>query len=114
MNTGILTRETPAIDIDVTDEEVAEELEELAENMLGKSAVRIGRAPKRAILFRADAPFPKLAAAFIAPSGHSHKVEILGDGQQIVVNGIHPETHQPYRWHGGEPGPDLRPTSCRC
>jgi hypothetical protein len=108
LSTGILTRTTPAIDIDVTDEEVAEELEELVENMLGKSAVRIGRAPKRAILFRADAPFSKLAAAFISPSGHNHKVEILANGQQIVVNGIHPETHQPYRWHGGEPGPDLR------
>ena len=44
----------------------------------------------------------------MAPNGKLHKVEILGDGQQIVVNGIHPDTHKPYRWHGGEPGPKLR------
>jgi hypothetical protein len=108
LNTGILTGTTPAVDIDVMDEEAAEELEALAENLLGKSAVRIGQAPKRAILFRADAPFPKLAAKFVAPNGHAHRVEILGDGQQIVVNGIHPATHKPYRWHGCEPGPDLK------
>ena len=107
-NTGILTRETPAIDIDIVDEEAAEELEALAESMLGKSAVRIGQAPKRAILFRTDTPFPKLAAKFVSPSGHSHRIEILGDGQQIVINGIHPDTRQPYRWHGDEPGPRLQ------
>ena len=45
---------------------------------------------------------------FLAPNGQLHKIEILGDGQQIVVNGIHPDTHKPYRWHGGEPGPKLR------
>ena len=43
-----------------------------------------------------------------APNGQTHKVEILADGQQIVVDGIHPDTGQPYRWHGGEPGPQLR------
>jgi hypothetical protein len=107
-NTGILTRDTPAIDIDVTDEEVAEKIEVLAEEMLGKSAVRIGRAPKRAILFRTDVPFPKLSTIFISPNGHGHRVEILGLGQQIVVNGTHPDTRRPYTWHGGEPGPALQ------
>src|SRR5262249_26019712 len=68
LNTGILTRFTPAIDIDVTDEEVAEELEALAEEVVGKSAVRIGRSPKRAILYRTEAPFSKLAAVFISPN----------------------------------------------
>ena len=76
--------------------------------MLGKTAVRIGRPPKRALLFRADAPFRKLSATFTAPNGHNHLIEVMGDGQQIVVNGIHPDTRQPYRWHGGEPGPKLR------
>jgi hypothetical protein len=108
LNTGLLTATTPAIDIDVTDDEVAEEIEILVEDMLGKSAVRIGRAPKRAILFRADVPFAKLVANFVALNGTTHKVEVLAQGQQIVVNGIHPDTQQPYRWHGGEPGPDLK------
>jgi hypothetical protein len=108
VNTGVLTAHVPAVDIDVMDGEIAEELEELAERLLGKSAVRIGQAPKRAILYRTDAPFPKLQSTFISPNGQTHKVEILAAGQQIVVNGIHPGTGRPYTWHGGEPGPKLK------
>ena len=108
LNTGILTRDTPFVDIDVTVEEVAEEIEALFESEIENSAVRIGLPPKRAIPFRSDTPFKKMATQFIAPNGLVHKVEILGDGQQIVVNGIHPDTHKPYRWHGGEPGPKLQ------
>ena len=48
-NTGIITHRTPAVDIDVLDPGVADELQELAERMIGKSAVRTGRAPERAM-----------------------------------------------------------------
>ena len=108
LNTGVLCRDTPFIDIDVTVEEVAEEIEALLESEIENSAVRIGLPPKRAIPFRTDTPFKKIATQFKAPNGLVHKVEVLGDGQQIIVNGIHPDTRQPYRWHGGEPGPKLR------
>ena len=37
---------------------------------------------------------------FISPDGVEHKVEILGDGQQYIVDGIHPDTGKPYRWTG--------------
>jgi hypothetical protein len=41
---------------------------------------------------------------WIAPNGDTaQKIEILGNGQQLVVAGIHPETGLPYNWHGGEP-----------
>jgi hypothetical protein len=108
LNTGILCRETPFVDIDVTAEEVAEEIEALLETELESSAVRIGLPPKRAIPFRCDQPFKKLSTQFFSPNGKIQKVEVLGDGQQCVINGVHPDTHQPYRWHGGEPGPRLR------
>ena len=36
--------------------------------------------------------------------GKEEKLEFLCDGQQVVVDGIHPDTHKPYRWFGGEPG----------
>jgi hypothetical protein len=108
LNTGILTRSTPTIDIDVLDEQVAEEIEALFGNALESSAVRIGMPPKRAIPFRTDKPFKKITARFRAPSGQVHKVEVLGDGQMIVTNGVHPDTGKPYRWHGGEPGEKLR------
>ena len=32
------------------------------------------------------------------------KLELLCDGQQLAVDGIHPDTHRPYSWHGGKPG----------
>jgi hypothetical protein len=106
-NTGILTRTTPAIDIDVLDSTVADALQELAERMIGISPVRIGKAPKRALLYRTDTPFDKLAI-YISPDGRSHKVEVLCSGQQIVVNGIHPVTRTRYTWLGSEPGLELK------
>jgi hypothetical protein len=67
--------------------------------------VRFGRRPKRAILFRTLAPFPKLVANFVVPGGApGEKVEMLCDGQQVVVDGVHPETGKPYSWFGGAPG----------
>ena len=77
--------------------------------MIGKSAVRTGRAPKRAMLFRADKPLSKISTpVFISPDGRTHKVEILGWGQQIVVQGTHPDTQTPYTWEHTEPGSDLK------
>jgi hypothetical protein len=107
-NTGIITANTPAIDIDVLDPAVADEVHRLVKQMIGTSAVRTGLAPKRALLFRTDTPFKKRDATYTSPDGLTHKVEILGWGQQIVVHGIHPTTREPYTWHGGEPGPDLK------
>jgi hypothetical protein len=107
-NTGVLTRNIPAIDIDVLDSAVADELQQIAERIIGISAVRIGQAPKRAMLYRADVPFDKLSTPiFTSPDGRTHKVEILCRGQQIVVDGIHRDTHSRYTWRGGEPGPEL-------
>jgi hypothetical protein len=42
---------------------------------------------------------------FIARDGTEHKIELLCDGQQIVVDGIHTDTHQPYRWPNGDMPP---------
>src|SRR5262249_54254338 len=59
---------------------------------------------KRAILFRTDEPFAKIVVNLTAPGGgKGQKLEFLADGQQIVVDGIHPDTHKPYAWHGGTP-----------
>ena len=32
------------------------------------------------------------------------KLEFLGNGQQFVAHGIHPDTLEPYQWDGGELG----------
>src|SRR5262249_48830073 len=50
----------------------------------------------------------KIVVSLVAPNAvgdaKPEKIEFLGDGQQLVVAGIHPDTKQPYRWHGGELG----------
>ena len=105
-NTGVLTAYTPAIDIDITDPEAAALAEEVGKELFGDRGVilvRFGRPPKRTLPFRTATPFPKMSACFEAPNGSTHKIEILGDGQQFICFGIHPDTGEPYTWHGGTP-----------
>jgi hypothetical protein len=106
LNTGILTRTTPAVDVDVYDPDVAAEIEAALWDMIGsRCMVRFGQPPKRAILFRTGTSFAKISTPiFTSPSQQQHRVEVLCDGQQIVVLGNHPGTGKPSSWHGGEPG----------
>lgn len=107
-NTGILTQLTPTLDIDIMNPEAAQAIEALARERFeerGCVLTRTGLAPKRAILLRTDKPFKKITANVIAPNGDTdQKLELLGDGQQVVVFGTHPKTGKPYAWFGGEPG----------
>ena len=64
--------------------------------------LRTGKPPKRAIPFQTSTPFNKLVVNLIAPNGGTQKIEFLGNGQQMVAAGVHPETGKPYRWHGGD------------
>ena len=60
-NTGILAGEVAGIDIDVPVPELADELEDLAREMLGETPLwRVGRPPKRLAVYRIDKPFGKL------------------------------------------------------
>jgi putative DNA primase/helicase len=106
LNTGVLTKRVPVIDIDITDEVAAAYIEDLAREAFeerGDILVRFGAFPKRAIPLRTSQPFKKIKLALTAPNGNKAEIEILGDGQQFIVDGIHPDTQVPYRWHGGEP-----------
>lgn len=107
-NTGALTRNMPTIDIDIMIPDAAMAIEEIARDMFeesGRFLVRFGKPPKRAIPLRTDTPFKKLTTNLVPPPQFAeNKVEILCDGQQVVVAGIHPDTHKPYSWHGGELG----------
>src|SRR5262249_35463932 len=91
-NTGLLTARMPTIDSDIRDPGAAEAVERLARDHFderGKILVRIGEAPKRAILCRTQQPFRKRRSDFLAPNGQAHHIEILGVGQQIVGAGEH-------------------------
>jgi AAA domain/Bifunctional DNA primase/polymerase, N-terminal len=107
VNTGVLTRLMPTLDIDILNEEAARTVEDYVRKRFedrGRILPRIGKPPKRAIPFKTDTPFAKIVANVVAPNGSAEKIEFLGDGQQVAAFGIHPDTQKPYRWHGGEPG----------
>ncbi|MCB1865149.1 MAG: PriCT-2 domain-containing protein [Chromatiales bacterium] len=100
---GILTRDHPAIDIDVLDEDAAKKIENWCTENIGFTPVRIGRAPKRLLPFRCDEPMRKRASSKYEDEwGQTNRIEVLGDGQQYVAFHTHPETGKPYRWVGGE------------
>lgn len=105
---GILTRKTPAADLDIPDADMAKRMEDFITENFGFAPVRVGNAPKRLLLFRTDDPFSKVqSAAFLDPFDDQlddkgkpivRKVEILGEGQQFVAFARHPDTGQPYEW----------------
>jgi 3-methyladenine DNA glycosylase/8-oxoguanine DNA glycosylase len=105
---GILTADTPLVDIDVKNDEISQQMRAFVELMYGDAPVRVGMAPKQGLLFRAETPFTKVQSSFwIDPwSGEvddagkpiRHKVEILGSGQQFVAYAKHPDTGRPYEW----------------
>jgi hypothetical protein len=102
-NTGILTKHTPGLDLDIYNQPAAIACEDCVRERCeerGPIMVRIGRPPKRLIVFRTLDAFPKITANFVGERGE--KVELLAAGQQFVAHGMHP-AGQPYRWHGGEP-----------
>jgi putative DNA primase/helicase len=91
---GIRTDFFPAVDIDITDEVLSEFVYNRAVASLGLTSTRIGRAPKKLMVYRTDESFGRMRLWI----GDDHLVEILGDGQQFVAGGIHPGTKQPYTW----------------
>src|SRR5262249_52402005 len=80
-NTGLLTRLTPTIDIDILNELAAIAAEELVHDRFGERGwilPRIGKAPKRAIVFRTNDPFPKITVNLVAADGSTgEKIELL-------------------------------------
>jgi AAA domain/Bifunctional DNA primase/polymerase, N-terminal len=103
-NTGMRTAFTPVFDIDILHGHAAQLVEEVVRNHLqerGTTLVRIGLPPKRAIVMRTNVPFKKIIRTLVEPNGKPHKIEILGDGQQVAVAGNPPDTGAPYTWQGG-------------
>jgi hypothetical protein len=105
VNTGALTALMPVLDLDIKDPAAAEAAEHLVRDRFGdtgKILTRVGSAPKRAIPFQTAKTFKKIAVSLVAPNGDtSQKIELLCEGQQVVVDGTHPDTGKPYTWFGG-------------
>jgi len=87
---GIATAAVVGIDIDILDGALAIQIADLATSMLGDTpCLRIGRAPKRLLVYRAATPFA---------GRKRHPLELLARGQQFVAHAVHPGTGQPYVW----------------
>jgi len=96
---GVLTRNIPAIDLNILDPAIVQQLADWCETYIGKTVQRVGRAPKRLLVYRTNEPFAKMASKkYVDSSGQTHQIEILGDGQQFVAYGTHPETGKSYEW----------------
>jgi hypothetical protein len=108
LDTGITCRRTPTFDIDILNPDAAAAIEDLVRERFGERGrllTRTGMPPKRAIPFRTDAPFRKKMVLLTPPNGGSEqRIEFLGEGQQFLGFGIHPDTRKSYHWFGGEPG----------
>lgn len=100
---GMQCRATPFVDADVLDAEIAAAVEAAVTESLGPAPRRVGRAPKFAMPYRLEGePFGKVTITL----SRGGKVEVLGDGNQVVIGGLHPATMQPYTWalNGGPVG----------
>lgn len=96
---GIITSNNPAVDLDIKDEQLVQELSDYVELGYGSAPIRIGLDPKRLLVFRlAGKPFKTIKSVWLDAAGQKYEVQILGDGQQFVAYGIHPDTLKPYRW----------------
>ena len=88
---GIVGGAVAAVDIDIVEDvELALQIEQLARARLGDTpALRIGRAPKRMLVYRTTEPFRGIKR---------HPLEVLCLGQQFLAYAIHPDTGAPYVW----------------
>jgi hypothetical protein len=100
---GLLARKFPGVDIDVLDQDCADAIERCALEVLGTAPVRYGTKPKRLLIYRTDEPFAKVKLFLRGPmgdrgaDGKKFAVEFLGDGQQYVIYGEHPDGFE-YSW----------------
>ena len=85
-----------AIDIDIYDPKISDEITRAAFQNLGPTLARVGEAPKIALLYRSAAinskSTSKVQPTGEAPDNKVEAIEVLASGQQLVVAAIHPNT----------------------
>lgn len=96
-NIGLRADRFPGVDIDCKDAVLAKQIEDAAVRFFGDAPVRIGKPPKRLLMYRTETPFGRMRLWIDKDEDH-HLVEILGQGQQYVIYGIHPQTGRAYDW----------------
>jgi P4 family phage/plasmid primase-like protien len=104
-NIGLRADKYPGVDIDCTDASLSSIIERIAFQTLGPAPKRVGRFPKALLQYRTEEPFGRLRL-WMKYEKLQHLLEILGVGQQYVVEGIHPGTKKPYTWDKQAGSPD--------
>lgn len=97
-NVGVRTKFTPAIDIDILDATLSAQLCAWCLANIGPAPSRVGRSPKVLLVYATAEPTSKRNLLFELPDGSHQKIEVLGDGQQFVAYGLHPDTGKNYVW----------------
>lgn len=118
------------IDIDTADEALAQQLHDLADEVLGKSPfVRVGRFPRRQIFYRCEyddaqtIAVQKISRAFLRSDGKPdtdadgkslNSIEFLSAGSNATLYGIHHKTGKCFDWslgtlHPAIAGPEEAP-----
>lgn len=85
------------LDIDALDEKRAADIEVTAKKVFGDAPRRVGKWPKRTLLYRAADHIAGRDISY-AEGDRRDQVQILGKGKQSVVQGIHPGTNRPFEW----------------
>src|SRR3954454_5133894 len=116
-NTGIRAGSVVGFDTDVLDAGLSGQLQKLTLGLLGHTPLyRVGLAPKCLMLYRNDTPIPKKTTEKFYPADMAlddiedkeldfkpYQIEILGQGNQFVSFGLHPDAKQPYQWLHASP-----------
>jgi len=91
------------VDFDIPEPDDAKHMETFTSIQIGFAPIRIGNFPKRGLLFRVNRPMRKISSTIYWDDlGRKYQTEILGNGQQFVAYGIHPETGKAYVWTEGD------------
>lgn len=98
---GLIGRQVKAFDLDINDASFAERADARLVKILGPAPSRIGRPPRRLLVYRCGELLGKVALV-LRKDGKECRVEFLGAKQQFVVEGIHPKTGKPYYWPRGD------------
>jgi hypothetical protein len=104
---GLRTGKLSVADVDCTDDELTEYINGVMVKCLGEGALYRHGSKGYAALFQNATPICKLVLAF-SKDGVTHKVEILGDGQQVAAFGHVPADTKKgvpafdYKWLDGQ------------
>jgi hypothetical protein len=105
LSTGLVTSGLRCVDVDVDDPGIVQRIVAAARRHLpqGELIRRRGNSCRLALIYRAADGQPGKRVT----AGLHGKIEVLGDGQQLVVDGVHPSGASLY-WKDGW-GPDTVP-----